>query len=443
MAESKKSLFKKSILRPGRRVSPDAPDAPIEITEDRLKHWADTFAVMTKDHPAGETLSIPMDYLKHADDVTKSVPVPSGKESDRKAAGFVRGFELSSDDHGPFAELTVEVSGADAIEACEKNLLDVSPVIFDSFTDGTGTSWRDCIGQVDLVHHPVDMSQGEFRPVDTLAMSAVRMSAKNGQGVKVYRLASDQFPPNQNDESDQGGGDKSGGEPSRQPNPDAPPNDDDAQLDEAIVMNLEALGVGLPSDFCMDGSKECKQTLLAGLKTAAMSQAKQDEDKSEDEMSGNKSSEREVTKPEVQTMSSQTDDKASTAFRFAERTHKDTIAKRLSSLLESGRCTPKEHEAQSEAVKAIRLSFDQQGEPITSAVENFLAAREAVPEGTFWSAEEKSRRAVRMSSRTTEGHPQTEKGESVSTGELDEESIDDAATFLMTGGRKVAEKKAG
>ena len=84
--------------------------------------------------------------------------------------------------------------------------------------------------------------------------------------------------------------------------------------------------------------------------------------------------------------------KAEKALAYAEQSHRERIGERLKALLESGRCTPAEHDAYSRELPAIRLSLNDSGQPIPSALETFIASREPVPKGAFWSGEDRAQR---------------------------------------------------
>jgi hypothetical protein len=80
------------------------------------------------------------------------------------------------------------------------------------------------------------------------------------------------------------------------------------------------------------------------------------------------------------------------AIAWAERTHREQVTNRLRKLLDEGQCTPAEHKARSEHVAAIKLSLDASGQPAPSDLEKWIESREAVPRGTFWDPDTKTKK---------------------------------------------------
>jgi hypothetical protein len=129
--------------------------------------------------------------------------------------------------------------------------------------------------------------------------------------------------------------------------------------------------------------------LHAALLTAAAHQAKDDpEDAKDGADAGNSGAS--IQQPDVAMMSLE----SRAALAWAEKQHRTVIRKRLDDLLRNGQCTPAEKSRWDAGAGAVKLSLDPEtGTPASSRIEEFLDSREAVPKGTFWSAEQRTRMA--------------------------------------------------
>jgi hypothetical protein len=131
------------------------------------------------------------------------------------------------------------------------------------------------------------------------------------------------------------------------------------------------------------------------VRTAAIAKAASDtQPEMEEPVMGNEANPV-VQDPQIATMSLQ----ARAALAFGEKQHRQNIASQLESLLKNGKCTPAEYHQQKQNAGAIKLSLDKNGNPAKSSVESWIDSREAVPQGTFWSDEQK---LTRMS---VQSHP--------------------------------------
>ena len=178
--------FKKAILEAGRTYH--SPDGKLVVTPERLKHWATSFRRMSE-----SGIGIPISW-DHAEDPDKSKPfkLPAGGSRKRPAkdtVGYLNAFKVI--DGGKRAEITLDVRGQENIDKVDDNLAYVSPVIFEKWSDGDGTTHTDCITHVDLVQHPVDHHQTAFERADESIACALRLGLDTGKPA-VYRLQADE-----------------------------------------------------------------------------------------------------------------------------------------------------------------------------------------------------------------------------------------------------------
>ncbi len=390
--------FKKTILKSGQKLRPPGAKEPLEVTNDRLVHWADQF-----DKMAAANTQMPLSFrsrVDHAKSLDEMKPIPKDEEpgwlSAGNAAGFLRDVKLSDDMES--LEIGLEIHGDEVIRKVEDNSVFVSPVIVDKYTDGDGHKWEDVILAADIVNLPVDRSQSEFKPVETKGADlpyALTLSTA-GQFVTLGTDPEQETqPPEEKGET-------------TTVNPDSPPDPQVKQKAEAIVQNLSALGVELPSDFQLDGENS-QDILLAALKTAA--KAKEEKTK-ETEMSENTTTQPKVEDPQqVVAMST-------TAFNWAQDQFRGTLKSRLDEVLKTGRCTPAEHEAHAKDVETIVMKFSTETQtPEKPQLQHWLESREAVPEGTFWTEEQKAE-VAKLSTLSVE-HPVNDQDQEATDEELD------------------------
>lgn len=110
---------------------------------------------------------------------------------------------------------------------------------------------------------------------------------------------------------------------------------------------------------------------------------------------------------------------------WAEAKHRQDVAKRLRNLLDEGRCGPAEFKAREPSMSAVKLSLDQAGQPLASDLERWIESREAVPKGTFWDAEQRTRLSADAAPAPL-----------VMSGVLPEPELDEVVNFAL--GRKPA-----
>lgn len=348
-------IFTKAVLNVG---TYESPDGVVEVTPERLKHWAQQVSRMQDTGYA-----IPM-HWDHASDTDLLEPIrmdvlrKNESRSAKNTVGKLISFDVQPD--GQSAELTVETLTADATEKASSNAVFVSPVIFDKWKDGAGNQYTDTIGSVDLVDHPVDYKQGPFKPV---VKCAIRMSAKP---TKIYKL-SEVTPVDQEDKASDVQ-DESGATSSTSI--------------KDVLDALAALKIILPEDTT-------DANFLERLRPALLTAAAQDKEPDGDEDPNKQAENSSIAQdPMIATMSAQ----ARNAFNYATNQHRTTVSARLQKLLEDGRCSPAEHSKMKGSVSTIKLSLNAQGQPIPSQVESWIESREAVPKGTFWSAEQRTQK---------------------------------------------------
>jgi hypothetical protein len=399
-------MFEKNILKVGKYQS---PDGELNITPERIKHFASEFSRMKK---AG--LAVPMAW-SHPDALADSLPVVAPKDRRRPpqdTAGYLTGFTPAKD--GQSVDICVDVPRKTDAEKVKANLAFVSPVILDTFKDGQGEDYIDCITHVDLVQYPVDSKQGKFSPVATAC--ALRMclaaDAKTSQKPSYYRMAheddkmgkdrtgnlsvddgnkpivtddSDKSENNKTDNNDDSTSDNPG--ESNENNNDVTSDlqdgtgeavSDDAGRLRSVIEALAALKVMLPEDTNT-------VNLLPRLEAALLTSAAITGEGDMGIQTGTAGLETES--PVLAAMSLQ----ARSAHAYASNQHREAISKRLSLLLEIGRCTPHEAKERGEMVKAVRLSLDDKGRPAVGDLEKWIECREACPAGTHWDPEMRTR----------------------------------------------------
>lgn len=368
--------FRKTVLRVG---TYKAPEGDVDVTPERLRHWESEFARMT-----AASQVVPM-HWDHSPDPEALVPVPMDVFHDevkrtkhRSAAnsvGRLESFKVAPD--GQSAEIEYRTLTPSATEKVEANAVSVSPVIYPEWKDGAGNAYSDCITHMDLVVHPVDHSQSPAQPV----ACAIRMGL---EPQKIYRMATE--PP----EDEEGKKKPEGEDGTKNPDGDGdgdgkkPGDDGGATTVPELIEALGKLDIVLPENT---NATNFIDRLHTALLTAAAHEGIGEDTEGEPT----------VDDPQIATMSLQ----ARQAVAYAERQHRETVGGRLHKLLEEGRCTPAEYEAQKANLGVVKLSLDDKGEPQSSKLEDWIESRASVPRGTFWDDEQKLRR---MSAQPV-GHP--------------------------------------
>lgn len=429
--------FSKTMLRVDRYFS---PDGVVDVTPNRLKHWADNFARMTE---AGQ--AVPM-HFDHSDKLEELLPVSISdlrqrKRSAANSVGHMVDFKLAPS--GDSAEITVEVNDPKAVSIVESNSAQFSPVILPNWKDGAGNQYKDLITHMDIVNHPVDHSQS-----NAICCSLIRM------GITPYRLSANDLDDDEEGEDDLMSTAMDGIEPlTEELNQDGDEADGEGD-------NLDAPGdmLGdppLPGDMPgdMPGDDSIDAIALDGIDAVEADPAAMDEpvaDATSDigelvsllqsheiKLPGDTDSanffdrlktaltataddkpiaaEYEVSQPQQGFM-------AMSLEQFAHKSYRQELARELNGLLKSGRATPAEIRQQVDALKVVKLSLTKTGTPAENRVSLFIENRKSLPSGAVWSPVE---RLSRMSASPQPEHVSSRNGE------LTGKALDDAVALLV------------
>ena len=332
-----------------------APGGETVVTPKRLSHWAESFKKMKA---RGE--AVPCGW-GHSDEESKNVPVQFSKLKEkwnpRETAGYLESFEVSDD--GQRAELIFDVRGRGNIQRADQNLASVSPVIVETWKDGFGNRYEDCITKMDFVQKPVDQGQTEFKRVRTAAVqcSALRMSLDGT--ITTYQMADDMA----DDEA---------------PKDDEPKDEPTEPTEEQVVDDaggrltkvLDALA-GLPTPIVLSDDTN-EENFLQNLENALLTVSAMSggiEPEATDEM--------QLESPVMMSMDASTK-------KVLDGQHRSILGQRLDLLFKAGKCTPPEFEAKSKALPKVSMSIDAKGNTVPGALEQWIESREAVPEKTFF-----------------------------------------------------------
>jgi hypothetical protein len=354
------TVFRKQVLR---AATYQSPEGLIEVTPERLKHWSDSFKRVRS---AGYDVPI---HWNHAslDDTANLSPIKRNASPDAsKTVGHLEDFQLSP--QGDSAILTMSVKKPSAVEAAESNVIHVSPVLWDEWTDGRGQTHKDLIGSVDLVDYPVDYSQGPFEKVQTMST----------RKPKITRFSTIAEEPMDDEEYQGNDGDETQEVETPVPADLTPSN----SLLTSVLTGLESMKIVLPADTTTDN-------FLDRLNVALMTVSAQSlvEEENTNVVADPGDVPGEVVSPQIATMSARV---KQLEGRLIEQGKAD-LQKRLKGCLESGRCTPAEARAKESALKVQRMSLV--GDKVNSGdLGVWLDSREALPEGCCWDKSEKIKR---------------------------------------------------
>tara|TARA_Y100000401_G_scaffold30623_1_gene22367 strand:+ start:8290 stop:9546 length:1257 start_codon:yes stop_codon:yes gene_type:complete len=148
--------FKKPIVTTGIYTIPGDSPRKVEITNDRLSHWASQFSAM-KD--AGVSVPAPWNHSKEA------LPMSVGNDGTLPRSDINAGWwdKIWVEDNTLWGELDVPRS-EDAVKI-GTNVKETSIYVRPEFSDGSGNSWDDSLMHIALVTHPIENGQGNFEPV--------------------------------------------------------------------------------------------------------------------------------------------------------------------------------------------------------------------------------------------------------------------------------------
>lgn len=362
------SYFRKAVLNVGTYHS---PEGLVEVTRERLKHWEQSVKQL---QATGYAIPMHWDHAEQeAIDLLEPIRLSTLKEgkdrSARNTVGTLQSFVVTADGNG--AELTVQTLTPSATEKAQSNAVYVSPVLFDYWKDGSGKTYADIIGSVDLVDYPVDHSQGPFVPAEPVRLScAIRMSAAPK---KLYRISEDDPMEDEMENEIE----------SPEVEPALPPMQPQAQPTGARVADaiagLAKMKIVLPDDTTPENFLD---RLVPALMTAAAQTAP--EEIPAEQLPPEPEPEPEkpvlVDNPQIAAMSLRL--KKFEADKLAAG--KKALADRLESLLSSGRMTPAEHTEQVKRLGLTKMSLTDDATVKTTPIDIWVSAREAIPAGACW-----------------------------------------------------------
>jgi len=419
--------FAKTMLKVGTYHS---PDGVVTVTPERLKHWErQVKAIQSVGY------AIPS-HFDHSNDEELLTPISESElrakqsRSAKSTVGKLKSFQVSPD--GQSAEIVLHTLEPNATRSVASNSIYVSPVVHPEWKDGAGNRYRDALTSFDLVDWPVDHSQSSFTPLVRMGQRvcpAIRMGAgkphflerqqmstatatknrsqaarksrfKAALAVGLKRMGSDAEP--EDDEDDEKPYDASAsdmadsGADTPTPSDDASPTDtigaEEASAPDLLdsVLNLLGeYGVTLPDDTT-------DTTLINHLRvalTALLSSQGQEEDELGDEQGMDQQAMPQPVAPTIATMSVQQRkalDRAAIAERALKEYQRSRTTERLGGLLKAGRCTPAEHDSMLRNLGTVRMSMSDDGSFKPNRVDHFLEDRESVPNGTYWTDQQRT-----------------------------------------------------
>ena len=158
--------FKKPIVTTGVYTIPGDTPRKVEVTSDRLNHWADQFHSMKS---AGVSVPAPWNHS------TEALPMSVGNDGTLPRSDINAGWwdKVWVEDNTLWGELDVP-QNEDAVKI-GTSVKESSIYVRPSFVDGSGNEWKDSLMHIALVTHPIENGQGNFEPVESdglaLAMS--------------------------------------------------------------------------------------------------------------------------------------------------------------------------------------------------------------------------------------------------------------------------------
>ncbi len=342
--------LKKTILRVGTHHS---PDGKVEVTTERLKHFARQFKRFKQNDQV-----VPVSY-DHGESADELLPVPlaefeTNKRSAKNTIGRLHDFRVQRD--GQAADIVVEIHDEGARKQAGKNLIGVSPVISPTWTDGAGNEYEDAITHVDFVNHPVDHQQTDFEEVAVAC--ALRMNL-DGKRSNFYRLASEHPVADDHKDDDKSKDDISDG--------DGEEGEGGVDIKKLADEVLAKVGAEVAGEFDPMTSEGFQLFATAILNTAG----------GDDVEIGTEDLEN--TTPEFTALS----------LELNRRVHVD-LRKRMQAALEDGQMSPAKHKELAGGIGAVKLSLDKSGKAAISNVEQQIEMYESLPKGTFWSDETKT-----------------------------------------------------
>jgi len=351
--------YRKAILKANRTYH--SPDGALDVESSRLTHWAEQFNAMKA---AG--LAVPVSW-DHSDDPDKDVPIKFDSSSKRRPSQGTVGYlhSVTVAPSGEHAEIELDIRGRENNRQVKDNLAFVSPVVRSKWADGDGKVWEDIWGHMDLVQHPVDHRQTPFEPVpeDQAVACALRLGLDEGHP-QTYRLQEDGAMPDEDKKADE--------------NPGGDAVSDDSGRLKKVIEALSKNSIVLADDTTAEN-------LLERLESALLTR---------NAMDGDTDEELEVVQPSTASFNLDKHPELAKQRQYLDGQHQVGVRSRLSAVLKSGRCTPAEFKREEAKLSTVRLNLDTNGTPQRGELENWVESREAIPIGSCWEPEVRTRMAA-------------------------------------------------
>jgi hypothetical protein len=387
------------------------------VTPERLRHWERQVKAIQSvgyaipshfDHANEEDLLTPISETELRDKQSRSA---------KNTVGKLKSFTVSPD--GRSAEIVLHTLDPQATKSVASNAVYVSPVIHPAWKDGAGNKYPDALTSFDLVDWPVDHSQSSFTPLvrmgqrvcpairmgaskpyllERFGMSTATVKNRSTKSIKarflsVLRMGSEKPEDDKPEET--------ASEDTPTPSDDPSPTEtigaeqsDAPDLLDSVLGLLGEYGVSLPEDTSDENLiSHLRVALTALLGSQEPEEEEQDEPQIPDAMP-------QPVAPSIATMSVQQRkalERAQVAEKALADNHKSTLTQRLSALLQSGRCTPAEHDAQLSTLGTVRMSMNDNGSFNPNRVDWFIEDRESVPQGTYWTPEQRTKSIEKLS----------------------------------------------
>lgn len=406
--------FKKKVLEEGVYQS---PDGVINITKDRIKHWAESFKKMKT---AG--LKIPIPWGHHS----KAIPDYDEREfyESKYNGGYIE--DLQSDKDGALVAI-IDIPREEDSTRIGTSVKEVSPQIETAWKDGKGNVWSDVITHLALVTHPVVPGQDNFEAIndDPTPVGATRLSLKN----KINKNGDSDMAKKADDEVVA----KPEKEPKAKDNLFEGHANEHSGIDPELLDLLGSIGLIIPEDTTEEdfipalkasaatlkhkldeegGNSKDEDDLLGGLDLSGL----------EDALGGAGGAEDAASKPaeenvedmsavdnkkgpvmEQQPAMSMSLNKNNLETELAavksqlESSHKDSLRNQVDLLLTQGKITPVIAERLKNEVGRYKLSLNGETSLVQSQIETF----KLMPEGSAWGNDEK----IRLSRASEESLP--------------------------------------
>ena len=353
--------FQKKILKVGDTYY--AHGGEVKVTHARHKHWVEQFNALKAagyKAPAG---------WGHGDD-DKPVKFSSDHHDERDTAGYAIGLKQDGD----YLVLELDIPDPEDARKVEQNLAHISPVIYDQWQDGKNNHYRDIFTHFDLVQHPVDHSQTKF-----IALSLV--TTKSGAKVKTLlssepKTVKDDYEKDEKDEKDEDKmemGEEGEGETSELGGLD---------LGSLYEQLRDRLDLAIPEGIDLTSPAGVAMLVTAALNKIPAAEVEEEELEPEPV---EESPPMQMSSEQKRALSS-----AQAATAWAENEHRKQLRSRITSLKSTGRCTPIEAQRHESKIGGVKLSLVG-GKPKSSDTERWIESREAIPKGTFFTAEQKTK----------------------------------------------------